>query len=122
MSRTTLQNLGSIVRERRGGSGLREAAREIGTSPATLSRIEAGKLPDLTTFGKLCRWLEIDPSELLGVQKAKEASGSRPAVAAAHLRANREISPDTARALANVIIHAQRMLADIPEDADGAGV
>ena len=121
VSRTTLQNLGSIVREQRGGSGLRAAAREIGTSPATLSRIESGKLPDLTTFGKLCRWLEIDPSELLGIQKPQEASGSQLA-AAAHLRANREISPDTARALANVIIHAQRMLADIPEDADGAGV
>ena len=122
MSRTTLQNLGSIVRERRGGSGLREAAREIGTSPATLSRIETGKLPDLTTFGKLCRWLDIDPSELLGVQRPHEAPGSQPRVAVGHLRANREISPNTARALANVIIHAQRMLADVPEDADGTGV
>ncbi len=40
----------------------------------------------------------------------------------AHLRAKREINPDTARALANVIIRAQQMLADLPEDSDGAGV
>ena len=122
MGRITLQNLGSIVRERRGVRGLREVAREIGTSPATLSRIEAGKLPDLTTFGKLCRWLEIEPSELLGIPKPKATRGSEPVVAVAHLRAKREIGPETARALANVIIHAQHMLADLPEDADGAGV
>ncbi len=114
MGKTTLQNLGSIVRERRGVRGLREVAREIGTSPATLSRVEGGKLPDLTTFGKLCRWLEIDPSELLGIRKPEEAQRSNPVVAAAHLRAKREITPATARALANVIIHAQDMLPDIP--------
>ena len=122
MGKVTLQNLGTIVRERRGTRGLREVAREIETSPATLSRIEAGKLPDLTTFGKLCRWLEMDPSELLGVRKHEPAPSAEPTVAVAHLRAKRDISPDTARALANVIIRAQHMLADLPEDADGAGV
>lgn len=114
MGRITLQNLGSMVRERRGTRGLREVAREIGTSPATLSRIEAGKLPDLTTFGKICRWLEIDPSELLGLPKVEATPRSEPIVAVAHLRAKREIGPDTASALANVIIHAQKMLADLP--------
>ena len=122
MGKITLQNLSSIVRERRGVRGLREVAREIGTSPATLSRIEAGKMPDLTTFGKLCRWLEIDPSELLGIPKPEASLRSEPVVAVAHLRAKREISPDTARALANLIIRAQNMLADLPEVSDGKGV
>lgn len=121
MGRITLQNLGSIVRERRGTRGLREVAREIGTSPATLSRVEGGKLPDLTTFGKLCRWLDMDPSELLGIPKPEATPQAEPVVAVAHLRAKREISPDTARALANVIIRAQHVLPDLPEDADGAG-
>jgi transcriptional regulator with XRE-family HTH domain len=122
VGRVTLQNLGSIVRDRRGTRGLREVAREIGTSPATLSRIEAGRLPDLTTFGRLCRWLEIDPSELLGIPKPETTPRSELVVAVAHLRAKREISQDTARSLANVIIRAQHLLADLPEDADGAGI
>ena len=121
MGRVTLQNLGSIVRERRGTGKLREVAKQIGTSPATLSRIEGGKLPDLTTFGRLCRWLELDPSELLGLNKSGSLQAST-GEAVAHLRAQREISPDTARALANVIIKAQQLLADVPEGEGGAGV
>jgi transcriptional regulator with XRE-family HTH domain len=121
VGRITLQNLGFMVRERRGSRGLREVSKEIGTSPATLSRIEAGKLPDLTTFGKLCRWLEIDPSELLGTKSAGTARPSS-GIAVAHLRAKREIDPRTARALANMIIRAQEMLPDLPEDTDGTRI
>lgn len=116
MARVTLQNLGTIIRERRGGRGLREAAREIDTSPATLSRIEGGKMPDLTTFGKLCQWLKIDPADLLGLTLSGSEPSERPSVtAAAHLRAQREIDADTARALANVILRAQQILPDLPE-------
>lgn len=40
---------------------LGDAAKEIGISKATLSRInrEIG-LPDVETFGKCCKWLETD--------------------------------------------------------------
>ena len=38
--------------------GLREAATLIGTSSATLSRIENAKLCDVETFAKCCIWLE----------------------------------------------------------------
>lgn len=37
--------------------GLREAAKELGISPATLSRIENGKSVDAATFLKLIYWL-----------------------------------------------------------------
>lgn len=37
--------------------GMRECAKEIGISPATLSRIERGKMPDLMTYAKVCKWL-----------------------------------------------------------------
>lgn len=123
MVKVTLQNLGTILREGRGDRGLREVAKEIGTSPATLSRVEGGKLPDITTFGKLCRWLELDPGQILGV-KTSESGMSQPSggTATAHLRAEREISADTAHALANVIMKAQLMLADLPEDDGGEGL
>ena len=121
MAKVTLRNLGTIVREKRGNLGLRAVAARIGISAPTLSRIEAGKMPDLQTFGKLCRWLEVDPSSLLGVSRQPKRI-AQPRFAASHLKANREIAPETARALANAIIHAQQMLSDLPEESDGKGI
>lgn len=124
MVKVTLQNLGTVVREKRGSRGLRSVASEIGTSAPTLSRIESGKMPDLQTFGKLCRWLELDPATLLDVntQPAATAPGN---MAIAHLKASREIDPATARALANAILKAQLMLHDAPGrvgEANGEGL
>lgn len=115
MAKITLQRIGPLLRERRGKVGLRETALQIGISPATLSRIEGGKLPDLETFSKICRWLQIDPAEVLGVERATdptvgEKTGGQAAVRTAHLRADRTPSPQLARALAEMILVAQRAL------------
>ena len=121
MAKLTLQNLGTVVREKRGSRGLRAVAAEIGTSAPTLSRIESGKMPDLNTFGLLCRWLEIDPSALLGVTPQPADTATKDVVSA-HLKAQQTIDPDTASALANAILLAQRMLHDAPDrvgEADG---
>lgn len=40
-----------------------EAAKEIGISKATLSRLEKMKLPDVETLGKVCTWLETKPND-----------------------------------------------------------
>ena len=122
MPKATLENLGTIVREKRGGKGLREAAAEIGASAPTLSRIESGKMPDLQTFIKLCRWLEIDPATIMGISP-RPRDADEPLAAAAHLRANREIAPETAGALANAIIHAQRRIREeLERETDGERV
>ena len=124
MVKVTLQNLGTVVREKRGSRGLRAVASEIGTSAPTLSRIESGKMPDLQTFGKLCRWLELDPAALLDVN-AQPATTAPSNMAIAHLKASREIDPNTARALANAILKAQLMLHDAPGrvgEANGEGL
>ena len=121
MAKVTLQNLGTIVREKRGSRGLRMVASEIGTSAPTLSRIESGKMPDLQTFGKLCRWLELDPATLLDVKPQTDDRGSTK-IAAAHLKARREIDPNTASALANAILRAQLILHDAPGEVDGEGL
>ena len=117
MARLTLQNLGTEVKKKRGNRGLRETAREIGTSAPTLSRLESGKMPDLQTFSKLCRWLEVDPGEILNVtpQRLEEAADM---IASAHLKAKREISPATARAFTNLIVKAQQRLADLPGEVN----
>lgn len=36
---------------------VREAAADIGISPATVSRVENGKTPDIFTLAKLCWWM-----------------------------------------------------------------
>lgn len=106
MTTPTLQTLGRKLRERRGGRGIRLVAAELGVSAATLSRVERGYLPDLDTFGKICRWLEIDPGEVLRV-RAREAPTGNPS-AAVHFRKDHAISATTAAALANLILAAQR--------------
>ena len=121
MARITLENLGTIVREKRGSRGLRETAAEVGTSAPTLSRIESGKMPDLQTFGRLCRWLGVNPGSILGVSEFSRETEA-PSIATAHLKADREVAPETARALANAIIRAQMMLADPPGGTVGEGL
>ncbi len=51
--------IGAIIRgwRERQGIGLRAVADEIGTSPATLSRLELGDSVDGTTMVKLMFWL-----------------------------------------------------------------
>src|SRR4051812_34704947 len=66
----TLATLGARVKKRRGDKTLRETAKEIGISPATLMRVEAGRIPDVETFGKICRWLGDDPGSYLGFSAA----------------------------------------------------
>lgn len=66
MIETTLDNLGQKVKAKRGGAGIRSAAKEMGISSATLSRIERGKFPTIPTFIKICKWLDLDPGPILG--------------------------------------------------------
>ena len=118
MPKVHLGQIGGLVRERRGRRGLRAAAREIGVSAATLSRIENGKQPDLGTFEKLCRWLEISPLEFLDVGDtggvASESSSTN--MATVHLRAKREISLALAQALGEMIMRAQEMFGHDPDE------
>jgi transcriptional regulator with XRE-family HTH domain len=107
----SLLRLSSLLRERWGGRGVREVAIEIGVSPATLSRVEGGKLPDLLTFRKLCTWLKVDPAEILEISDEKSAEPMSSPTAAVHLRADVLLSPETANDLAHLILAAQRELA-----------
>ena len=115
----SLRQLGERVRSKRGERGIRDAAQEIEISPATLSRIERGYLPDLNTFGKLCKWMNLDPAEILGIDVEKihgDSSGpDQPITALVHLRAEATVDPDLAAALAQMILAAQNMLALPPE-------
>ncbi len=110
----SLGTLGRLVAEKRGKVGIRATAREIGLSPATLSRVENGQMPDLANFTKICRWLEVDPARVLGFEPETLA---RP-VAAVHFRSRATVSLPTAGALQELIIKAQRMMSEDDDDRE----
>ncbi|HWM27473.1 MAG TPA: helix-turn-helix transcriptional regulator [Woeseiaceae bacterium] len=116
-ARPSLDTLGELIVERRGSIGVRAAAKEIGISSATLSRVENGHLPDLQNFGLICRWLGIDPNQILGFASSKD-SGADTIRASVHFRKKKTTSPQTAAALAKMILHVQRALAAQAEDQD----
>lgn len=111
----TVLRLGPMLRERRGRRGVREVAQEMGISPATLTRVEAGRMPDLETFQKICTWLKVDPARILDipvdVTLADTSDEISTPVAAVHLRAERTLPPGAASDLAHLIVVAHRELA-----------
>lgn len=112
----SILKLGNLVMERRGEEGIREFAKKLGISPATLSRIENGKLPDLETFSKICDKLDLDPSDILLV--GKKTSGHTPAAAATlavhvHFKADAQQTPSAAQDLAKLILAAQKHAASM---------
>ncbi len=112
-----LESLGVMVRERRGASKLRETAAAIGIGPATLLRVEAGRIPDVVTFGKLCGWLRVDPATFLGTEDSprKEAKGSvapQRLLVSAHLKVDQTPKRETINALAEMILLAANAQGD----------
>lgn len=117
MTRLTLEQLGPLIKKRRGNRGLRQVAKEMNISAATLSRVEAGKQPDLDSFTKICVWLGVDPGEVLGYKgatKTGNTSESDHRVVLAHFKAGKTMSPKTAQHLGALIlaIHQAAMTED----------
>lgn len=100
----SIDDFGRLIAAKRGTRGVRAAAAEVGVSPATLSRVENGHLPDLETFAKLCRWLERDPSEFLGITPKRDGG----AQVVAHFRKKKTVTKETAISLGELILAAQR--------------
>lgn len=106
MESLAIDELAQRIQVHRAGKGIREAAKEVGVSPATLSRVENGKVPDLETFGKICQWLGDDPSIYLGL-KPRVVGAPRAQV---HFKKGTAIEQDSAKALSEMIILAQKAL------------
>lgn len=103
--RSTLNTdlLSTLIREKRGNKGLRDTANEIGDiSYATLSRIELGKVPDVDTFIKLCKWLNLSTDTFISESENLEEASTKDIVIA-HLRAEKALSSETIDALVKVI-------------------
>ena len=104
-----IERLASLVRKKRGSRGLRETAAEIGNvSPSTLSRVESGKMPDMETLLFLCNWLEVPPAKLF--RTTQEDQLDTPEAIAIQLRADKNLDPAIANALASLVKAAYRDL------------
>lgn len=113
-----LARLGEIIKAKRqeAGLGLRAAAEQSGISASTLSRLERGigAAPDAETMSKLSEWLEASVDELLfgGEAMFKELEDlSTPDKIEVHLRADKHLSSETAKALADLFRAAYKQLA-----------
>lgn len=104
MPRLSLSNLGALVKKRRGARRLREAAAEIGISAPTLLRVESGRLPDLGTFGKICRWLKVDSGDFLGHPSQQTTAAQPETTISAHFKAEKLPEAATLNALARMLL------------------
>ena len=96
-----LKNLGRRILEKREEEslGLRGAAKEIGITHSTLSRVEKGFLPDLETYKKIFRWLKVEMPEA--------SSGNDALAPQVHFRRQATVSSEAAQSLAQMILSAQ---------------
>jgi len=108
MPKFSIQEFADQLSKARAGRGVREVAREIGISHATLSRVENGNQPDLDTFQKICAWLKVDPNEFLG----KRPRGQQNPEVRVHFKKDRTLSPGTSKALAELIELAHKEMMD----------
>jgi transcriptional regulator with XRE-family HTH domain len=107
-----LSELAQCIGRKRGTDGLslRDAAKQIGVGASTLWRLERGQgLPDSATLARLAQWLNVPLERLMGLSTPERPrsfmyypSESTPDIVEAHLRADRRLSPETAKALAEL--------------------
>lgn len=94
----------AYLKARRGEMGLREAIQQIGDiSPATLSRIENGRVPDMDVFLRLCDWIGVTAETFLKREGETVPSPKTTEVIEAHLRADRTLDDSTAEAIAKMV-------------------
>jgi transcriptional regulator with XRE-family HTH domain len=119
--------LGSAIRRRREEQGLslRDVADETGVSASTLSRIENGTgKPDADNIARLAAWLDMPIERVMHHAQRGVADPnpvvyypheSTPEIVEAHLRADRHLTPQTAKALSELFRVAYAQFST-PED------
>ena len=104
--RPEIEDLAARVRAHRRdlGIGMREAARQIGVSASTLSRVEGGgHLPDRENLFRFQRWLEPEAGGRDEPREPHAPGASTLEAIELHLRADPGLAPEDAVALARMV-------------------
>jgi transcriptional regulator with XRE-family HTH domain len=125
------EELGRAVKRRREelGLSLRDLASETGVSASTLSRIENGTgKPDADNIARLTSWLDVPMERILGGRQSDSqdskpvvyfAREPTPEIVEAHLRADRNLTPETAAALSELFRVAYAQFSRSSQDKAG---
>ena len=122
------EELGRAIRRKREqlGLSLRDVADKTNVSATTLSRIENGTgKPDADNIARLTSWLDVPMERILSGRAPESESGNAvvyfpqeptPEIVEAHLRADRNLTPETASALSELfrVAYKQFSAADKP--------
>lgn len=125
--------LGRAIRRKReeAGLSLRDVADETNVSASTLSRIENGTgKPDADNIARLTSWLNMPMERIMGGGGRHDKTGANEAVVyfpqeampdiiEAHLRADRNLTADTARALSEMFRVAYTQFSRPGEETSG---
>ncbi|KLE31990.1 helix-turn-helix domain-containing protein [Aurantiacibacter gangjinensis] len=103
-----LEDLGRLVLQKRGSMGVRAAAREIGISPTTLSKIESGHIPDQVTLKKVCDWIGEEVTKFTAMGGLQIA-----------FKKDQTLEPNTAQSLARLIERAEEQFKAQVSDVAG---
>lgn len=103
-----LDDLGRLVLNKRGSMGIRAAAREIGISPTTLSKIEKGHIPDQVTLKKVCDWIGEEITKFTAMGGLQIA-----------FKKDKTLVPNTAQSLARLIEMAEEQFKATVGDVAG---
>ena len=108
------EELGRAVRRKREelSASLRDVADVTGVSASTLSRIENGTgKPDADNIARLTNWLDVPMERIMGSRASEDEDAkavvyypreSTPEIVEAHLRADRNLTSETASALSEL--------------------
>jgi transcriptional regulator with XRE-family HTH domain len=104
--------LGRAIKRRRDelGLSLRDVADVTAVSASTLSRIENGTgKPDADNIARLTGWLDMPVDRVMKKATAEDVEAvvyypheATPEIVEAHLRADKNLTPDTAKALSEL--------------------
>lgn len=113
VERLDVSQLGRLVRERRGNQSLRQAAGDAQVSFSTMSRVEAGAQPDLTSFTRLCAWLGLPPGRFFAPVAARPVEPLEEAIT--HLSMDPRLTDDAKSAMVSVLKEMYARLAEAGE-------
>jgi transcriptional regulator with XRE-family HTH domain len=90
----------------------RGVAKVTGTSASTFTRMAQGRRPDVDTFVTLCSWLSVPAERFTRKEVANGSSQNTLGEITATLRASRELSPESIKAMEEIIEAVYERLKD----------